>query len=112
MFSNPQHNIEQFALGDDMRVADFGTGSGAYALAAARAVGADGKVYAIDVRQESLVRLKKEAEGARLRNIEVLRGDLEKLGGSGLRDGAVDAVVASNIQTQCCDFWALGSDII
>src|SRR3989338_9031748 len=78
MFSNPQHNIEQFALGDDMRVADFGTGSGAYALAAARAVGADGKVYAIDVRQE-------------------------KLGGSGLRDGAVDAVVASNILFQLKD---------
>ncbi len=103
MFSNPQHNIEQFALGDDMRVADFGTGSGAYALAAARAVGGDGKVYAIDVRQENLSRLQKEAESARLHNIEVLRGDLEKLGGSGLRDGAVDAVIISNILFQVKD---------
>lgn len=103
MFSNPQHNIEQFSLGDDMKVADFGTGSGAYALAAARAVGGDGKVYAIDVRQENLARLKKEADGARFHNIEVLRGDLEKLGGSGLRDGAVDAVIASNILFQLKD---------
>ncbi|MBI3074674.1 MAG: methyltransferase domain-containing protein [Parcubacteria group bacterium] len=103
MFSNPQHNIDQFSLGDDMRVADFGTGSGAYALAAARAVGGDGKVFAIDVRQENLTRLKKEADGARLHNIEVLRGDLEKLGGSGLRDGAVDAVIASNILFQLKD---------
>ncbi|MBI2048818.1 MAG: methyltransferase domain-containing protein [Parcubacteria group bacterium] len=103
MFSNPQHNIDQFSLGDGMRVADFGTGSGAYALAAARAVGVDGKVYAIDVRQENLARLKKEADGARLHNIEVVRGDLEKIGGSGLRDGAVDAVIISNILFQIKD---------
>jgi len=97
LFSNPDNNIDQFSLGDGMYVADFGAGSGAYTLSAARAVGGDGKVYAIDVRQETLSRIKKEAAEKHLDNVEVLRGDLERAGGSGLRDGAVDAVIASNI---------------
>ncbi len=100
MFSNPEKNIEQFILGDGWHVADFGAGSGAYALAAARAVGADGKVYAIDVKADVLARIKKEADAARLHNVEVLRGNLEKLGGSGLRDAAMDAVIISNILFQ------------
>ncbi len=103
MFSNPQKNIEQFILGEDWHVADFGTGSGAYALAAARAVGPDGKVYAIDVKTETLSRLKKEADTARLHNIEILRGNLEKLGGSGLRDEACDAIIISNVLFQIDD---------
>lgn len=90
-------------LGEDWHVADFGAGSGAYALAAARAVGPDGKVYAIDVKKEVLARLKKEATERRLYNVEVLRGDVGKLGGSGLRDGAVDAVIISNILFQIED---------
>ena len=103
MFSNPEKNIEQFILGDGWHVADFGAGSGAYALAAARAVGADGKVYAIDVKADVLARIKKEADAARIHNVEVLRGNLEKLGGSNLRDGAMDAVIVSNILFQIDD---------
>ncbi|OGZ11575.1 MAG: hypothetical protein A3D67_00215 [Candidatus Lloydbacteria bacterium RIFCSPHIGHO2_02_FULL_51_22] len=111
MFSNPQHNIEQFALGDGMRVADFGSGSGAYALAAARAVGNDGKVYAIDVQESSLARLKKVAEEARLHAVEVVRGNLEKAGGSGLRDEGVHAVIASNILFQIKDKGAFVKEV-
>lgn len=99
-FSNPQKNIEQFGLGDDMRVADFGAGSGAYTLAAARAVLGNGKVYAIDAKRELLARVGKEADDARLSNVEVLYGDLEREGGSNLGDGTMDAVIASNILFQ------------
>ena len=111
MFSNPDKNIDQFSLGDGMYVADFGAGSGAYTLAAARAVGGDGKVYAIDVRQETLAKIKKEATEKSLHNVEVLRGDLERTGGSGLRDGAVDAVIVSNILFQIQDKKAFVSEI-
>lgn len=103
MFSDPKKNIEQFVLGEDMHVADFGSGSGAYSIAAAFAVGADGKVYAIDAKPELLSRLKKEAEEARLSNIEVINGNLEDEGGSNLRDGAMDAVIVSNILFQIND---------
>ncbi|HEY0908557.1 MAG TPA: class I SAM-dependent methyltransferase [Candidatus Paceibacterota bacterium] len=97
MFSDPDHNIAQFGLSDGMVVADMGAGSGFYTLAAARVVAPHGKVYAIDVQRDMLDRLKKEANRLHLRNIDVLSGDLEKLGGSKIREASCDAVIASNI---------------
>lgn len=97
MFSDPQHNIEQFGLSDGMVVADMGAGSGFYAIEAAKAVAPTGKVYAIDVHKDLLERLKKEAQGVHIRTIEVVSGDLEKLGGSKIRESSCDAVIASNI---------------
>ncbi len=97
MFSDPEHNIEQFGLSDGMVVADMGAGSGFYTLAAARAVAPRGKVFAIDLQRDMLERLKKEANRLHLRNIDVLSGDLEKLGGSKIRESSCDAIIASNI---------------
>ncbi len=97
MFSDPQHNIEQFALKDGMVVADLGAGSGFYSLAAAKVVAPTGKVYAVDVQKDLLDRLKKEAQRNHVRNIDVVSGDLEHLGGSKVRESSCDAVIASNI---------------
>jgi ubiquinone/menaquinone biosynthesis C-methylase UbiE len=97
MFSDPQHNISQLGLSDGLVVADFGAGAGFYAIEAARAVAPSGKVYAIDVQRDLLERLKKDAQRQHIRNIEVLSGDLEKLGGSKIREASCDVVIASNI---------------
>lgn len=97
MFADPRHNIEQLGISDGAIVADFGSGSGFYSLEAGLAVAPTGKVYSIDVQRELLERLKKEATEHRIRNIEIIVGDLEKLGGSKLRDGSCDVVIASNI---------------
>jgi len=102
-FSDPHHIIAQFDLQSGARVADFGAGGGAVALAAARAVGDAGRVYAIEVQKELLPRLKNEARGARLHNLEVLWGDVERTSGTHLKDGAVDAVILSNILFQLTD---------
>ncbi|MBI1999459.1 MAG: methyltransferase domain-containing protein [Parcubacteria group bacterium] len=96
-FSDPEKNIRQFAIGNNWHVADFGVGSGAYTVAAARAVSPDGHVYAIDVRQNLLARVKHEAERAHLPNVSVIHGDLEVPGGSQLDDRSMDAAVVSNI---------------
>ncbi|HZT35056.1 MAG TPA: methyltransferase domain-containing protein [Nitrososphaera sp.] len=97
MFSDPGHNIDQLGLSDGAVVADFGSGSGYYAIAAGRAVAPTGKVYAIDVQKDLLERLKKEAQREHVTNIEVLTGNLERLGGSKIREGSCDVVIASNI---------------
>ena len=99
-FSDPQKNINQFALGEGWHVADFGAGGGAYTLEAALAVGGDGKVYAIDVQEGKLLRIKNEARSRGLSNVEIIRGNLEKSGGSGLGDESMDAVIVSNILFQ------------
>ncbi len=81
-------------------MADFGAGSGAYALELARLVGHTGMVYAVDVQKDLLTSLRSEARRRGLHNIEILWGNLDKVGGSKLRDASVDAVVLSNVLFQ------------
>ncbi|MBI5134034.1 MAG: methyltransferase domain-containing protein [Candidatus Taylorbacteria bacterium] len=97
MFSDPRHNIEQLGLSDGKVVADLGTGSGFYAIEAARAVAPMGKVYAVDIQRGLLDRLKAEANRQHVKNVEIVAGDLEKVGGSKVRESSCDAVIASNI---------------
>lgn len=96
MFSNPQKIIEEFGLSEGARVADLGSGSGFYALAAAKRVGERGRVFAVDAQKEMLQKLKNEARRLRLHNIETFWGDIEKLGGTRLADQAVDACLIAN----------------
>ncbi|MBI2097659.1 MAG: methyltransferase domain-containing protein [Candidatus Vogelbacteria bacterium] len=102
-FSDPKTVINHFNLTEGMTVADFGAGSGAYALAMARRVGATGRVYAIDVQKELLARLSREAKSgqlANITNIEVIWSDLERAGGSKLADQSVDFVLVANLLFQ------------
>lgn len=100
MFSDPEKNLEQFDLQKGMRVADFGAGSGFYAVTAARLVGDKGKVFAVDIQKDLLIKLKKEATAKRILNIEIIWGDLEKAGGAKLKDESVDRLIVSNLLFQ------------
>ncbi len=100
-FSDPKSVVAQFRLPAGVAVADFGTGSGAYALALARAVGPEGKVYAIDIQKLLLSRLAREAKENDFHNIvEIIWGDLEQAHGSTLVDASVDFVVIANLLFQ------------
>lgn len=103
MFSDPNKNIDQFGLKAGMLVADLGSGSGFYTLASAKAVGPEGKVFAIDIQKVLLSKVKDEANKAGLFNVEIIWGDIEKLGGTRLRDGSLDFVILSNILFQVSD---------
>ncbi|MBI2100135.1 MAG: class I SAM-dependent methyltransferase [Candidatus Vogelbacteria bacterium] len=97
MFSDPQTVVNLFDLTEGMTVADFGAGSGAYALALARKVGPRGKVYAVDVQNNLLERLAREARNQKLSNVHIAWGNIEKLGGSKLADGLADVVLLANV---------------
>ena len=100
-FSDPKTIIKHFQLYEGMTVADFGTGSGAYALALARAVGREGRVYAIDIQKELLARLAREADTLGLRNIvEIIWSNLEEANGTKLADASVDFIVIANLLFQ------------
>ncbi len=103
MFSSPSQNISSLDLQSGMAVADLGSGSGHYALAAARAVGDKGKIYAIDVQKELLEKLKKEADRNRLFNVQIIWGNAEKIGGTKLKDECADAAIVGNILFQIED---------
>ena len=111
-FTDPTRNLAQFGLSESARVADFGAGSGAYTLAAAKLVGTSGRVYAIDVEKIFLTRIKNLARESGLSNVEVVWGDVEKLGGTKLRDQSLDAVIASNLLFQVEDRDGLLGEIL
>lgn len=99
-FANPQQNIHYIGVTTGMRVADFGAGSGAYSLAAARAVGKGGKVYAVEVQKDLLTRIKNDATREKLDNIEIIWGDFEMPKGSRIAASSVDVVILSNVLFQ------------
>ncbi len=103
MFSDPVKNIEQFKLSKGMFVADFGAGSGFYTMSAAKSVEDRGRVYAIDVQKDLLQRIKNEANIKQIPNIEIIWGDVEKIGGTKLKDDSIDAVIIANIFFQAAD---------
>ncbi len=97
---DPKDNIKQFGIQEGWHVADLGVGYGHYAYALSAAVGPDGKVFAIDIQKDMLERLKKEVEEKHIKNIEVIWGDVEIVGGTKLRVDSLDALVISNVLFQ------------
>jgi ubiquinone/menaquinone biosynthesis C-methylase UbiE len=102
-FSDPKSNVLQLGLREGMKVADLGAGSGHYSLAAGGVVGHDGRVYAVDVQEDVLKHLLDTAHRMGLRNIELVWGNLERKGGTKLRDTSMDAVILSNTLFQIED---------
>lgn len=103
-FMHPHKVIEALAITPGMIVADFGAGSGVFTLALARAVGAHGRVYAIDVQKDGIRRILNEARKHNLeKRVSIIWGDLEQDRGSKIADRLVDRVVVSNLLFQVPD---------
>jgi ubiquinone/menaquinone biosynthesis C-methylase UbiE len=102
-FSDPQRILEQVGLSEGSTVADFGAGGGAYTLAAARRVGDAGRVYAIDIQGGLPERIKGLAYGEGFTTVEVIQGDVERIGGSKLGDASMDVVIIANMLFQAED---------
>ena len=103
MFSDPVKIVEQCGVLPGMDVVDLGVGSGHYSMALAKALLSSGRVYAVDVQKEMLVRLKNQANREGFYNIEIIWGDVEKPGGTKLRDFSVDFAILGNTLFQFDD---------
>ena len=95
-FSTPRENVLQLGLREGLKVGDFGAGSGHYSRAAAAMVGSSGRVYAVDVQEDVLKHLKLNTHIHHQGIIDTIWGDIEKPGGSHLRDASLDAVILAN----------------
>jgi len=95
-FSSPRDNVLQLGLREGMTVGDFGAGSGHYTRAAAAAVGQVGKVYAIDVQEDVLKHLRLNLHEQHHGIIDAVWGDIEKSGGTHLRNQSLDAIMLAN----------------
>jgi len=103
-FAHPRSNVEALGIEPGMLVADFGAGSGAYALHIAEVLKKAGRVYVIDIQKDLLRRIHTEAhkrgiEGA----MEFIWGDIEAPGGSKIADHRLDLILVSNLLFQVPD---------
>ena len=95
-FLKPEEILKQLDLREDMIAADFGSGSGGWALPLAQIL-KEGKVYAIDILEEPISALKSRAEILKIFNIAVVRSDIETKNGSKLKDNHLDLVLITNL---------------
>ncbi len=86
-----------------MKVADLGSGIGHHTITAARIVGDTGRVYAVDVQEEVLRNLMDTSRAQGLKNVESVWGNIEKQGGTHLKEQSMDAVILSNTLFQLED---------
>jgi ubiquinone/menaquinone biosynthesis C-methylase UbiE len=101
-FLDPNHVLKQFGVYGTQHVADFGSGAGHFALAAARRLDG-GKLFAIDIEKEMLARLVSEAHTHGLHNVHPLWGDVSRLTGVPLAGETIDRAIATNVLFQVDD---------
>ncbi len=102
-FTKPELNIGALGLREGDVVADLGSGTGAYTMLLAEKVGKSGRVYAVEIQQDFFTNIKNAAAERGLKNVEVIWGDIERLGGTKIKDAVADAVVVSNVLFQAED---------
>lgn len=91
-FSQPERVIAALAIQPGARVADLGAGDGYFVGYLADAVGAGGRVYAVEVSERALRKLRARSVGDP--RIEVVAGALDD---PRLPDGAIDLVLISSV---------------
>lgn len=95
MLLDPEYLVKELLLSETAQVADLGAGSGAFTFAAAKRA-FSGKVYAIEIQRGLLSFILSKADENDLKNIEVVVGNIEKYGGTLLKDSSMDAVILAN----------------
>ena len=89
-WQQPERVIAALGLEPGDRVADLGSGSGYFTLRLSKAVGPEGRVYAVDVDEEMNAYLRERVEQAGAANVEVVLGRFED---PLLPDGGIDLVL-------------------
>ncbi len=97
---DPQIIAGYFGIAPGMKIADFGSGAGYFAIILGKMVGENGTVSAIDVMDSALETLRAKAKAEGLKNIETVRSNLEIPGSSGLGNDSQDMVLLAHILFQ------------
>ncbi len=95
-FINPQNVVAQMGLKAGETVADFGSGAGFFATAAAKLVGNTGTVYAVDVQQSKLTATASSASQQGFKNVQIIQANLDQPV-TQIQDASCDAVIMASI---------------
>jgi len=93
-FLNPSKVLDILDLKESLTAADFGSGSGGWAIPLAKRL-KQGKVYAIDILQEPLSALKSKTRLENILNIEIVKSDVERT--SKLLSNSCDLILMTNL---------------
>lgn len=93
--------LEKAGIGADMTVADFGCGSSGYfSIEAAKRVGKNGTIYAVDILKPTLEAVQSKARLIGLKNVKTVWANLEKYNSTKIPDYTVDVVLIKNMLWQ------------
>ncbi|RJS74270.1 methyltransferase domain-containing protein [Candidatus Bathyarchaeota archaeon] len=96
----PETVVERMGLKPGMTVVEIGPGKGSYTIAVARRVLPNGKVYAVDIQESVVERLKKRIEREGITNVYPKIDDVYALS---FDDSSVDRVLAITVLPEIPD---------
>jgi ubiquinone/menaquinone biosynthesis C-methylase UbiE len=93
ILSNPRQRLVEAGLEEGQTVLDYGCGIGSYAIPAARIVGSEGMVYALDMHPLAIETVERRARRENLSNVQTIHSGLD----TGLPDHCVDVVLLYDV---------------
>jgi len=107
-FVKPRQDIiKEVQLEKGFQVLDFGCGPGGYILAVSEAIGASGKLYALDTMPIALEMARKIVDKKKLENVKTVQSDCD----TGLVDEELDVVLLYDVFHDLADQNAVLSEL-
>jgi predicted methyltransferase len=96
--------LKAMGVKEGSKVADVGAGGGYFTKHLARAVGPQGRVFAVDIDADALNKLRRLVKEEKLNNVEVVRGDTDN---PKLPEAALDAIVILNAYHEMTEYTSM-----
>ncbi len=91
-FRNIEEEINLAGIEKGFYILDFGCGLGFNTIPAAKAVGKEGRVFALDISAQAISITTKKVRKHQLDNVEIIQSDCD----TGLKDNSIDLVYLHN----------------
>ena len=87
IFRSPERLLAAAGIGAGQSVLEVGCGPGFFTIPAAKVVGGEGNIYAVDVHPAAIAKVKKRIDSGGIRNVTPI---LSNASGTGLPDKSID----------------------